>query len=410
MTPDIYFYNPTCEIAVANGSENFMPKSLLRRMEYDLDLLPAFFALPKDVILVQKYPCSRFLDSLTEAGLPPFKLRQLDESLNDSAFLSEPKGFLNPWGWSPAMHKLFAPLKPSCSSEYLNSPMAQWDPVHKELYSRKAGSELLSNILTNSNYTFFTPLDEMPQICTSHEEIYALQQKWNHVIVKAPWSSSGRGLQVLRPGEYNRTNYQVISGFLSHQGYVMAEPYYNKVQDLSFQFYSKGNGQIEFLGIGSFKTDKSGRYSGSYIEEIPQYVELSLKDFLIDHLDETKKCLERALQNSPYSLQYQGWLGVDSIVYKSEKNAFMIQPCIEVNCRYTMGTISLAFRKRLAEGSRGFLSIIYRKEGELQQYFTEQKLRNPLIIEENKVVKGFLSLTPVADDTVFGAYLVVDQE
>lgn len=409
MIPDIYFYNPTCEIAVANGSENFMPKNLLRKMEYDLDLLPAYFALSNDITLVQKYPDKKFLDSLFKDGLRLFNLHPLDEGLKDQAFISQSKGFLRPWGWSPAMHKLFAALKPFCSSEYLNSPVAQWSPVHKELYSRKAGRELLSNILTNSAYPFFTPLDELPQICISHEEIHALQQKWNHVIVKSPWSSSGRGLQVLRPGEYNRTNYQVISGFLNHQGYVMAEPYYNKVQDLSFQFYSKGNGQIEFLGTCSFKTDKSGRYAGSYIEEIPKHAEPSLKNFLKDHLGETKKYIERALQNSPFSLHYVGWLGVDSIVYKTNDD-FLIQPCIEVNCRYTMGTISLAFRKRLAEGSYGFLSILHRKEGELQYYFQEQKLRNPMVIEDGKIAKGFLPLTPISNDTVFGAALITEKE
>lgn len=378
-------------------------------MEYDLDLLPAFFAQPKDVVLVQKYPDANFLDSLLEAGLYRFNLHLLDESLRDPNFISEPKGFLKPWGWSPAMHKLFAPLKPSCSQEYLNSPVAFWKPDYKELYSRKAGRELLNYILRNAAYDFFTPLDELPQICNSHEEVYSLQQKWNHIIVKAPWSSSGRGVQVLRPGEYNRTNYQVISGFLNHQGYVIAERYYPKVQDLSFQFYSKGNGQIEFLGICSFKTDKSGRYAGSYIEEIPRHAEPSLKDFLSDHLDETRKCVERALQNSPYSLEYQGWLGVDLIVYRINEK-FMVQPCIEVNCRYTMGTISLAFRQKLTEGSFGFLNILHGKGGELQNYFSEQKLRNPLVVEDHKIIRGFLPLTSLSGETMFGAALLVDHE
>jgi hypothetical protein len=360
-------------------------------------------------VLVQKYSDADFLESLLKSGMCPVNLHLLDESLRDPNFLSEPKGFLKPWGWSPAMHKLFAPFKPSCSSEYLNSPVAFWKPNHKELYSRKAGRELLNNILRNSSNNFFTPLDELPQICTSHEEIYSLQQKWNHIVVKAPWSSSGRGLQVLRPGEYNQTNYQVISGFLNHQGYVIAERYYPKVQDLSFQFYSKGNGQIEFLGTCSFKTDKSGRYAGSYIEEIPCHAEPSLKDFLSEHLNETRKCIERALQNSQYSLNYQGWLGVDLIVYRINEK-FMIQPCIEVNCRYTMGAISLAFRQKLAEGSRGFLNILHRNRGELQRYFSEQKLRNPLVVEDHKIISGFLPLTSLSGETIFGAFLLAEQE
>jgi len=409
MLPDIYFYNPTCELAVANGSENFMPKDILRRMEYDLDLLPLYFTTPKDILLVHKYPDNNFLDSLYNAGFGPFNLQSLEESLKDSYFLSKPKGFLCPWGWSPSMHKLFSPFKSSCSFEYLNSPVSQWKPIHKELYSRKMGIEVLVKILEDSDSKYFTPLNDLPQICTSHEEIYLLQKEWNHIIVKSPWSSSGRGLQILRPGEYNRTNHQVISGFLNHQGYVVVEPFYNKIQDISFQFYSKGNGQIEFLGICSFKTDNSGRYSGSYIEEIPWNSEPSLIDFLEDHLTETKDRIKNALSNSPYSSQYRGWLGVDAIIYKTSNDNFKFQPCIEVNCRFTMGTIVLALRKRLQEGSKGFFSILYRKEGKLKQFSQEQKLINPMVIKENKIVKGFTSLTSISEDTVFGAFLTVDR-
>jgi hypothetical protein len=407
MLPDVYFYNPTCEIAVANGSENYMPKNLLRQMEYDLDLLPAYFANNEDILLVQKYPDPYFLESLHKAGLNDFNLLLLGEALKDPVFLSSPKGFLKPWGWSPAMHKLFSPLKPSCSREYLDSPVAQWNSVHKHLYSRKMAGELLRRILESSNYKFFIPLDEITRVCVSHEEICSLQKKWTQVIVKSPWSSSGRGIQILRPGEYNQTNFQVISGFLRQQGYVTVEPFYNKVQDFSFQFYSKGNGQVEFLGICFFNTGKSGRFAGIYLEEIPFHLDPSLVSFLSDHLKYLQKQLNAALNESLYSSGYQGWIGIDSMIYKEKKGNFMIQPCLEVNCRYTMGAIALAFRKKLEEESGGFFNVLYRRGGELQPFYKEQKLKNPLQMENNKITKGFLSLTPVTDRTNFGASLTV---
>ncbi len=379
-------------------------------MEYDLDLLPAILASPKDILLVHKYPDNNFLDSLSNAGFGTIHLQLLNESLKDPDFLSKPKGFLYPWGWSPSIHKLFAPLKPSCAPEFLNSPVALWNPVHKELYSRKMARELLLNVLQNTNYNCFTSLSELPRVCSSHEEILSLQEKWNRVIVKSPWSSSGRGLQILRPGEYNRSNYQVITGFIRQQGYVMVEPFYDKILDISFQFYSKGNGQIDFLGICSFKTDRSGRYSGSYIEEIPFNTDSSLKDFFSEHLSETKDRIKKALINSPYSLHYQGWIGVDSIIYRTLDDGFKIQPCIEVNCRYTMGAIVLAIRERIAKGSGGFFSVQYKKEGDLKQFNQEQNLINPLIIDNNKIVKGFLPITPVLSNTSFGASLVINQK
>jgi len=65
-------------------------------MEYDLDLLPAYFALSTDITLVQKYPDKKFLDSLLKAGLPPFNFHLL-ERLTALFFISEPKCLLRPW-------------------------------------------------------------------------------------------------------------------------------------------------------------------------------------------------------------------------------------------------------------------------------------------------------------------------
>ncbi len=41
--PDIFYFNPTCEFAVANGSPNWQPNKLLKKMEDDLSVLPLFF-------------------------------------------------------------------------------------------------------------------------------------------------------------------------------------------------------------------------------------------------------------------------------------------------------------------------------------------------------------------------------
>lgn len=406
MNPDIYFYNPTCELAVANGSENYMAKSLLRKMEYDLDFLPAFLSGSEDITLVKKYPDEYFLNSLAEAGFGPFNLMLAAESLKDPLFISKPKGFLRPWGWSPSMHKLFAPLKPSCDPEFLNSPAAQWRPVHKELYSRREGRELLKRML-GQNTDWTTSLADLPRVCTSHEQIQELQQKWKTVFIKAPWSSSGRGLQVLRPGEYNRSNRQVIEGILSHQGYVMVEPKYNKLLDISFQFYSGGNGKVDINGVCSFMTDASGRYSGSYLEEFPADLEPSLRDFIDEHLEITKNLIFNHLNGSRYALEYEGWLGIDAMVYLTEGGQFKIQPCLEVNCRYTMGAIVLALRKRLAKDSSGTFKIVHQKGGLLPDFFTKMKKESPIVIEEGKIIRGFLPLTPACGDTLFGAYLNV---
>jgi hypothetical protein len=407
MNPDIYYYNPTCELAVANNSENFHANALLRKFEYDLDLLPAFLARPNDITLVNKIPSKQFQDRLINAGFQISRQQLLGESLTDQAFIDHPKGYLRPWGWSPAVHKLLAPLKDSCDPEFRNSAVAQWRPVHRELYSRKQGVELIKSIVTREQYAWMPQIEDLPQLCTSHEEIIHLQQKWGKIVVKSPWSSSGRGLQFLRLGEYNQSNRQVISGFLNQQGYVVVEPFYNKKLDLSFQFYSDGNGSVEYKGITTFLAEKSGRYTGSYIEEIPENISGKLKDFYSEHLTFITNLLKDALNHSPYSTEYCGWIGVDSIICDTENENMLFHPCVEVNCRYTMGAVALALRHHLVEGSTGKFLIMHGKEGHFMKFCKEMESKEPLDINNGKIVKGFLALTPPSNDSLFGAYIIV---
>lgn len=407
MNPDIYYYNPTCELAVANGSENYQATALLRKFEFDLDILPAFLARPNDITLVHKIPSARFMDTLIKGGFEISHLQLLNESLKDQLFIDNPKGFLYPWGWSPAVHKLLSPLKQSCDPEFKNSVINQWRSIHRELYSRRQGVELLSSLITSNEYDWMPAIDDLPQICTKHEEIIVLQKKWVRIVVKSPWSSSGRGLQVLRQGEYNQTNRQVISGFLNQQGYVVVGPWYNKLLDLSFHFFSKGKGCIDYRGLSSFSTDKSGRYIGSYIEEIPANIKLKTKEFLRGHMGAIQKAIYKALSESPYSTEYCGWIGVDSIIYEAEKGQLMFHPCLEVNCRYTMGAITLALRNHLAEGSKGTFQIIHGNEGHYLRLCEEMETKEPININNGKIVKGFLPLTPPLTDSLFGAYLNV---
>ena len=407
MKPDIYIFNPTCELAVANGSSNYMASAKLRRFENELSTLPWILAGRKDIVLVNQIISNQFSDQLDSAGFQLPSFREFASSLDDSEFLSREKGFLFPWGWSPATHKLLSPLKSGCCPEFQNSPVANWNGIHRELYSRKTALEVLKNILTDCKSDDLLSFSELPEICTTHEQIIALQHRWGKIVVKAPWSSSGRGLQVLRPNEYNQTNRQVISGFLKQQGFVMCEPWHHKVLDLSFQFFSYGNGKIEYRGLTTFSADPKGHYIGTFIQELPPKLQPELKEFLDKNLPELERSLLQVLRLSHYSTAYYGWLGVDALVYKSEKGKLKIHPCLEINCRFTMGAIALNLRNHLATGSTGEFKIMNGKAGDFALMVEEMQKKEPLIIEYGKGVSGFLSVTPILPESSFGAYISV---
>jgi len=382
----------------------------LRRFENELSTLLWILARPEDIVLVDQLPPQQLTNQLESAGfrLPTFIRTEF--GLTDPTFLGEEKGFLYPWGWSPAAHKLLSPLKSGCCSEFLNSPVADWRNVHRELYSRSRSLKMLRKILENEISNNLLSINDLPEICTNHEQIIALQQKWGKVVVKSPLSSSGRGLQILRPNEYNQTNKQVITGFFRQQGYVVVEPWHNKVLDLSLQFFSSGNGTIEHRGMTSFSTDHAGRYAGNFIQELPPDLTPELKGFLQQNFPQIKKILHNSLIESNYSTDYYGWLGIDAIIFCGEDGKLKFHPGLEINCRFTMGAIALNLRNQLAEQSTGNFRIMHGNEGGFAQFCEERMVNEPLIIEGGKIVSGFLPVTPTSSESGFGAYISAKRE
>ncbi len=113
---------------------------------------------------------------------------------------------------------------------------------------------------------------------------------------------------------------------------------------------------------------------------------------------------------SPYSNEYSGWLGVDSIICETDNNKLLFHPCLEINCRHTMGAVVLALRDRLAEGSGGIFQIMYGKENQYSKFCEEMVNSRPLTKYNGKIIKGFIPLTEPADDSLFGAYMLVSEQ
>ena len=410
MKPDIYYFNPTCELAVANCSANYMAPAGLVRFEKELCTLAGFLAQLKDIVIVDHKPPQEYIAQLEYAGFQLPEYHPAENLLADQRIIMADKGFLFPWGWSPAAHKLLSPFKPGCSPGFLKSPVAEWREIHRELYSRKSSLSILKQILQESNLDILLSVNDLPVICKSHTEIRSIQSKWGKVIVKSPWSASGRGLQFLRPNEYNQTNKQVIGGFLKQQGYVVAEPWHDKLIDISLQFFSNGDGKIDFKGLTTFKTDHAGGYKGNFIQELPPNLSTELKDFMKDNLDDIVNILNRVLLASEYSTDYYGWFGVDAIIFKSADGALKFHPCLEINCRFTMGAIALKLRDHLSEGSVGEFRIERERKGHFSHFCREMIKKAPLIVCNGKITQGFLPLTPPEIDHCFGAFLYVNSK
>jgi len=160
----------------------------------------------------------------------------------------------------------------------------------------------------------------------------------------------------------------------------------------------------------TFSTDHLGRYLGNFIEEIPKDLDREVLDFLLDKKERVKNLLLKTLIDSNYATDYYGWFGVDTLIYHDESNNLVFHPCIEINCRFTMGAISLNLRNHISARSSGNFIIYRGQQGLFNDFCNKMKQEQPLEVFGNKIIRGFLPLTPYGKETMFGAYMMVKNE
>lgn len=425
MAPDIFFFNPTCESAIANGSPYYTPPARLRQFESDLSYLPAWLGEEKDLVIFQGEIDQVYIKKVRQLGFRLPEIVHLGQALADEDWINRPKGRFLPWGWSPAMYHLVRNLLPNCNEAFLQSPVAKWKPEHKEMYSRLTALELLEILLIRHQHDWLPEPSDLPVVChsleTVHREIDRLlspstiphspissssnSSNSPKVVVKMPWSSSGRGLLLFPNPDSAKKNDEVLSGMLNQQRFVTVEPWHEKLIDISFQF-EIAQGKVKYQGRTFLENDPKGRYVRNFLTE-DIHIPTDVSRFMEEHHEDIVTILEESLAQSKYSTNYEGWIGVDVIIYRTENGLLKFHPMLEINGRFTMGAIALKLRNSLARGSTGFLEIFYSKTNDFQSFCQKQETEKPLIMKDGKISSGFFPLTPPSPNHHFGAFLEV---
>ena len=403
---NIFLFNPTCEYAIANGSPNWQPNRLLQKMESDLSTLPLFFAGKNDFVLVDKLPTSGFIENLhrTSVEIPYFILK--NEANCNRQFIQLPKNKILPWGWSPAAHQLLHQLKHSCSSEFRQSPVFNWKPEHREITSRKFAIDILKQVSNPIYADYLLPPELTPKICITQTDFENAIRQWGKIMVKAPWSSSGRGLQPITKTPVHPKVWEKVMGIVKEQGYAIAEPYLNKALDLAFLFELK-KGKVDFQGISNFCTNKKGQYEGNWLNGFPRTLEKRVLEFADFVVSEIRQPLIKTIENSEMAIFYEGVFGVDTLIYFDENQSLKINPCLEINVRHTMGLLSLRLEKLILQNKKGVYRIYYQPGTSFYTFKKEMEKKHPLKISEGKIESGFLAITEANNESIFGAYIQV---
>lgn len=326
----LFLFNPENDIALASGLRHFTPPRQAQALHRAGAMLPFWLGEKNDYILVpsellkQAQQWRDLLDSKAISG--PIPVGSFDEIADRCAR----EITLSPWGWSLDTIEQF---RRANVPNLLLNPFENKIEIYRRL-SHRQNQLIILHTLRNLGISIDHPLP----ICGSTvEEVHRYVNTHKQVMIKSPWSSSGRGVFPVTADTLG-ASLQRIRGIIRHQGSVMVEPLLPKIFDFALLFNLSTEG-ISFKGVSVFQNSTSTNYTGNLVASQQELQELITRHFASLSVPQLIEATSQALSNL-YGGIYEGPLGVDMLVYTDDNGTPNIAPCIEVNLRYTMGFVA----------------------------------------------------------------------
>ena len=380
----LYLFNPENDMALASASPYYMVPSNIKKMSADLSALPAWYAPVGSNVLLgderqkewMEKKCRFSLRMEWSVGLSPYYIK------------------VCPWGWNPALIRCLKDAGVPGEAMLADERME----MVRRLSSRQTAVDLLPRLrieqTLGESFAF-----------TSFEKLLAFVAKDEELLLKSPWSGSGKGIQKIKGG-LEAPVYGWAKRVISTQGSIVVEPFYQKVVDFAMEFYSDGK-EVSFVGYSLFEADCRGIYKENVLAS-DQVIETRLASYVpLEVLSEIRKrCMEEL--GSLLADAYVGYLGVDMMICV-EDGTYKVHPCVEVNLRMNMGVVSrLLYDNHVCEGAEGRYVIEYfPKNGEALRFYETMQEEYPLEMQDGRIKRGYLSLTPVFADTSYQIFIKI---
>lgn len=386
--PKLYYFNPEHDLALANGAANFTPPESAVFLASDLSLLPCWYAETGGVILSdQTFPYEYNPINLDVQTVAPFNADLVKECKAE------------PWGWDLAIRKYF--IQNGVDPHML--PSEEFIAKIKELSHRRLASNAMQYLIDNSDNKFHlpAPAKEVNNI----NDITSFIKQNEEVVIKAPWSSSGKGVywvkDIMVPSKEGW-----CKRVINKQGSIMLEKAYERVQDFAMEFRLI-QGEVLFAGYSLFYTEGSGIYRGnrllsneSIVEKLNKWVSTEELDWIKNRLSEFFK-----INVAPY---YSGYIGVDMFIY-CENGNYYLNPMVEINLRMTMGMVArILYDRYVTPGREGMFIIDHLPPGELLEHHIQRYESQKMECVNNKFFKGYFSLCPISENTLYRASIILE--
>jgi len=329
----VHIFNP--ETDFARGSMNagrYTPKKHIVELRRKLSLLVALPAAPGDSVF--------FLDGIPGRGSMPDAVARYfkdnDISFSEEADLKNTISIssdvaIKPWGWNPCLVDYLREI--GVPSTLLPS-RDELDQICR--LSHRRMTIAFHHLYGDSGFRIPVELD-------SSEAVRHWLSNNPDSYFKAPWSSSGRGVQRSVDMRYDKLM-EWTGSVIRKQGSLLAEASSDKILDFATEWTCSG-GTAQYLGISVFKTSGRGIYQGNIVSSqaaLSDYISGFTTAWSEEVIKRQKMVIDILL--SPY---YNGDLGIDMLV----DSRGMINPCVEINLRTTMGHVALEISGRSFPGA-----------------------------------------------------------
>lgn len=387
MATKFHIFNPEHDSALAMETGIYTPKPQIQQFGKDLSTLPLWYSDEEDKVILPEITDQEWLNSV--ASIIP-NIKEKITSTYEYRHSKESKRLM-PWGIDNTVCRL------TNTTQIDGEDVGDVIRRTKLFSSREQTHDALNRLHDAGLYKGF-----VSKKAETIEEIKNINTEFGKIVVKAPWSSSGRGVFFI--DNLDDKEAKRIQKIIDSQGFVMVESFFEKEIDFAIEFENvKDNWQ--FAGYSIFSTDEHGAYkqnilaSDDYLKnEIYKYADATLLDSIIDFYCDY-------FQQRNDELKGNNIIGVDMMAGNGR-----IHPCVEINVRHTMGFVARKiYDKYIEPGKTGYYAIIrLNNADELKKWNLEQSQAIPSTITNGKISQGFFSLTPIEEKTVFEAFIVIE--
>lgn len=337
----LHVFNPEHDLALAANLRNFTAPHAGRQLRADLGYIPALWAAVDDYVLVENVEDAEWHFRMLVRR--PFNRFVTKEQVCHLEITG-----VDVWGWDLAIRSF---LKRHGVAEQL-LPSEQQIETIRELSHRQMGGQLLAQLQGEDVTGSSEVVDSLSMV---RDAISSM----GRIVVKAPWSSSGRGVRFFE-NILKKSDEGWLQNVIASQGAVMVEPYCNKVKDLGMEFESDGYGGVRYLGLSLFDTS-NGAYTGNILADEESKIEM-LSRYVSANLLESIQQKIISLSGVMFRGKYKGPFGVDMmIVARADQTGFLLHPCVEINLRRTMGHVALSLTP-FTRGLPRIMRVLYNKD------------------------------------------------